>query len=87
MSSEKSAFTTSTELDEQDRRLIRAYLETGIPVDALAYTDAFDHLADRLNKAGDNRPKTELFRRLLALRKSGRLPRLVGLEAADESGG
>lgn len=60
-----------------DQLLIELYLRTGKPVDELAYTDEFDSIFDTLQKQGDSRTKAEVFRRLLNLRKAGRLPRVA----------
>jgi hypothetical protein len=68
----------------EDQRLIEAYLDTGVALDALAYTDDFQSLA---RKFGVAEPSDEdlrvLYRRLLALRKKGVLPRLYGAPPSD----
>jgi hypothetical protein len=61
-------------LTELDIILIRAYRDVGVPVDWLPYTDEFDKIYDALKTVGDTRNKAQVFRRLLNLRKSGRLP-------------
>ena len=63
-------------LPDEDERLIKRYVLAGKSVDSLAYTSTFDDLYKDLQKAGDQRPKAEVFRRLLALRKAGQLPRI-----------
>lgn len=60
-----------------DDLLIELYLREGRPVDELAYTDSFDRIHSGLQQLGDKRTKAEVFRRLLNLRKSGRLPRVA----------
>jgi hypothetical protein len=64
-------------LPEEDLRLVEFYMKLAIPVDNLAYTEAFDRLYDELRKAGDTRSKSDIFRRLLNLRKAGSLPRVA----------
>lgn len=65
------------ELPVHDQRLIKVYMQVGCPVDALAYSAAFDKLYNILTSKGETRGREELFRRLLNLRKAGRLPRLA----------
>jgi hypothetical protein len=68
-------------LTDEDKRLIDAYAYVGRPVDDLAYTEDFDQLVGVAhNIDADQVPmdlKQRAFRRLLNLRKRGRLPRLV----------
>lgn len=70
-----------------DRQLIGLYLRYGVPVDSLAYSGEFERLYAEFHAGGDARSKGEVYRRLLMLRKSGRLPRLEirsdGGHAAD----
>jgi len=63
-------------LPEIDQLLIDLYVKTGKPVDYLAYSDEFEELYKTLQEHGDKRTKSQVFRRLLNLRKSGWLPRL-----------
>jgi hypothetical protein len=62
-------------LDVEDQKLIAAYEQVGKPLDFLPYTEEFDRLVHklRLNETDEN--KHEVFRRLLNLRKTARLPR------------
>ncbi len=64
-------------LSEHDRMLVDLYTRAGRAADELAYTDEFERIYEQLKKAGDTRSKAEVFRRLLSLRKSGRLPRVA----------
>ncbi len=69
-------------LSEEDERLIGAYGEVGVPLDSLAYSDAFEELLDKAgfrpgqhdNPTDEERHKR--FKQLLNLRKRGRLPRV-----------
>ena len=63
-------------LDAADRRLADAYLATGKQLDDLPYTDDFDKLCVRLGVELTNDARHQVYRRLLTLRKMGRLPRL-----------
>jgi hypothetical protein len=58
-----------------DAALVEAYRATGVTLDALPYTAAFEslHAAVRGAVAGD---RAAVFHRLHNLRKAGRLPRL-----------
>jgi len=67
----------SPALSDDDKRLADEYLLLGIPLDRLAYTSAFDDMYERLQAAGEKRAKVDVWRRLLTLRKSGRLPRVA----------
>lgn len=70
----------SGELTEEESKLIREYAKSARPLDALAYTEDFDHLV-RAAGFGDSREqKHRAFVTLLNLRKRGRLPRLVHAE-------
>jgi hypothetical protein len=60
-----------------DDVLIELYLERGRSVDDLAYTPDFEFIYSRLVEKGDTRTRSEVFRRLLTLRKTGRLPRVA----------
>lgn len=64
-------------LSADDHRLIDVYVQVGQPVDKLAYTADFDDLFKILTERGERRGREEIFRRLLNLRKAGRLPRLA----------
>jgi len=73
---QNTAAFEASELPEIDQRLLEHYARIGRSVDELAYTDEFDQLHGSLTAAGDTRSKAEVFRRLLNLRKAGRLPRV-----------
>ncbi|MEM9066640.1 MAG: hypothetical protein AAGB51_14270 [Planctomycetota bacterium] len=71
--------------DQLDRVLIDAYQAKNVPLDQLPYSDdlgEFVRVAQAVNPALDNR---ETLKRLLRLRKAGRLPRL-GQQRAWTSG-
>ena len=70
-------FFDPTPLSELDRRLVECYLRSGRAVDELAYTSEFEAIFEQLVQSGDTRTRAEVFRRLLNLRKSGRLPRIA----------
>lgn len=70
-------FREAPALPPEDNELIRQYVEFGIPADKLAYSDEFKRLVEILKKHGDKRTEEQLFRRLLNLRKAGRLPRVA----------
>lgn len=76
MTPSSDIFDEHGDFSAADLRLVAEYAKLAIPVDALAYTDAFDGLYATLHKCGETRPRGEVFRRLLMLRKAGRLPRL-----------
>ena len=70
-------FREATPLPALDQLMLDLYVQRGIPADQLPYTEHFDWLYDRLQKAGDSRSRYEVYRRLLNLRKAGRLPRVA----------
>jgi len=77
-------------LSPEDERLIDAYRRTGRPADDLPYTEEFDQMCRELG-TDDQAAKHEVFRRLMRLRKQGRLPRfasptLRGRVRVSESG-
>jgi hypothetical protein len=73
-----SDFGPEGDLTKSDHVLIQAYVAQGVPLDMLAYTDKFDVIFNAMVKGGyaNDDDKAIVFRRLLNLRKSGRLPRL-----------
>jgi len=81
MMSEQDGTSTSefvrADLSDFDWALMREYERIGRPVDDLAYTEEFDRLYKSLEAVRESRSKAEVFRRLLNLRKSGRLPRVA----------
>ncbi len=68
---------TPPPLSKDDERLVSAYLNVGRPLDDLPYTDDFDKLAAAYGAGASLAAKHDLFRRLLRLRKQGRLPRIT----------
>jgi len=76
MQSTSSPFSEQ-DLSPEDLRLVLFYQDTGLPVDFLAYTPEFETLFAKLQQSGDTRSKADVFRRLLNLRKAGRLPRVA----------
>lgn len=66
----------SADLDERDLDLIGAYRRVGVVVDRLAYTQDFERLLEMVGGEAKWR-RSELFTRLLTLRKRGQLPSLV----------
>lgn len=69
----------SPPLSPDDQALVEAYVQTGRALDDLAYTPEFDALVSRLGKANTMEEKHAIYRRLLYLRKRGRLPRLPSI--------
>lgn len=67
-------FERKDELNESDIELILAYRKQGVPVDWLPYTEHFDAILKDIQSHGDKREAAQVWRRLLNLRKSGRLP-------------
>lgn len=65
-------------LDSADQRLVDAYLSVRRPVDDLPYTREFEELysATVPETADPMKARHDLFRRLLWLRKTARLPRI-----------
>jgi hypothetical protein len=63
-------------LTAEDERLGDAYMHVGRPLDDLPYTDDFEKLAQILGISDQLDSRHSLFKRLLWLRKTGRLPRL-----------
>ncbi len=76
MTDQPHEFDQQGDLGELDRLLMALYVTHATPVDSLAYSETFDHIYEEQQKEGDQRSKGEVFRRMLMLRKSGRLPGL-----------
>ncbi len=76
MSKKSDIFDDKNDLTPSDFFLISLYVKEGQPLDALAYTSAFDRLYNAFAEREKAWTKADVFRRLLLLRKSGRLPRL-----------
>jgi len=70
-------------LDAEDQTLIDSYREVGCPLDSLPHTDAMTALAQKLDRPATDAAKHEIYRRLLRLRKMGRLPRLSQFREAS----
>jgi len=66
----------SPPLSADDSRLIQAYLDVGVPADALAYSDEFEAMCRTLMGNSDRGTLRTVYQRLLFLRKQARLPRL-----------
>ena len=63
-------------LTPEDERLITAYQRAGRPLDDLAYTEEFERLCLEVGANQSRQDRHQVFKRLLTLRKSGRLPSL-----------
>jgi hypothetical protein len=70
----KDFFDREDGLGESDIVLIRAYRKQGVTVDWLAYSPEFEAIYADMQASGDTRDRGSIYRRLLNLRKSGRLP-------------
>ena len=76
MTDQPHEFDQQGDLGALDQLLMALYVRHATPVDSLAYSETFDRIYEEPQKGGDRRSKGEVFRRLLMLRKSSRLPRL-----------
>jgi len=74
---ENPLFREVAPLPKIDQLLMDLYVQRGIPADQLPYTDDFEWIYGQLQDAGDTRTRFDVYRRLLNLRKSGRLPRVA----------
>ena len=63
-------------LSAEDQRLVEAYTHAGRALDDLPYTEQFEDLFARLGLKDTLENRHSVFKRLLRLRKTGRLPRL-----------
>ena len=63
-------------LTPEDERLILAYQRTRRALDDLPYTEDFERLCKELGANETRQARHGVFKRLLTLRKSGRLPSL-----------
>jgi saccharopine dehydrogenase-like NADP-dependent oxidoreductase len=63
-------------LDSADQRLVDAYKAVGKTVEELPYTPEFHRLCSMIGADETDDARHMVFRRLLRLRKMGRLPRL-----------
>ncbi len=73
---QKSESDSHTWTNEDDLRLIHEYIRVGVPVDHLAYTEHFEKLYSGLVDKAEVPSRKDVFRRLLNLRKRGKIPRL-----------
>lgn len=64
-------------LSAEDERLVNAYMEVGRALDDLPHTDDFTKLVELLGEKDGDKAKHHVFKRLLTLRKRGRLPHVV----------
>jgi hypothetical protein len=69
-------FSEASRLPSKDEILVSVYTDMRIPLDRLFVSDELRTLVQRVQEQGDTRSPEELKRRLLNLRKAGRLPRL-----------
>ncbi|MFN0135943.1 MAG: hypothetical protein ACKVS9_07465 [Phycisphaerae bacterium] len=76
MAEQPFEFSSRGDLSDLDWQLIAQYVSHATPVDSLAYSEAFDAIYEQMRTLGETRSKGDLYRRLMSLRKSGRLPRL-----------
>jgi len=70
-------FRESQDLNPRDQTLLQLYAATGCSIDSLPYTAEFEELVAKLRATGDGRSKSEILKKLLTLRKAGKLPRLT----------
>ena len=77
MSANPSPFDRADDFTSRDEILVRHYVHYATPVDALAYSETFERLFADITAAGETRSRGDVYRRLLSLRMSGRLPRLA----------
>lgn len=63
-------------LGADDERLVDAYLSIGRSLDDLPYTADFENLFRKLGRHDSQDERHAVFKRLLSLRKMGRLPRI-----------
>lgn len=63
-------------LSTDDERLIDEYVRVGVPLDSLPYTEDIEDLVRGLGRDVTQDHLRDVFRRLLALRKRGVLPRV-----------
>lgn len=70
----------SGELTDEEVRLVREYAKSPQPLDALAYTKAFEELVLAAGFQNTLEDMHRAFITLLNLRKRGRLPRRIGAD-------
>lgn len=74
----------SPPLSSEDEALIQAYVQTGVPIDSLAYTRTFRELVKRIGcDPNDENELRRVYRRLLSLRKRGVMPRIYAGASFD----
>lgn len=74
---EKNPFATDERSESSDALLMKLYVEAGLPLDYLAYTEDFESLFENFSNTHPGWNRRDVFRRILSLRKQGKLPRLV----------
>ena len=62
-------------LSAEDEKLVEAYVHAGRPLDDLPYTREFEALCRAIEVPVKRESMHAVFKRLLTLRKQGRLPR------------
>ena len=63
-------------LDSSEQRLVEAYRSVGRPLDDLPYTEDFIKLCAHLGVPASDEARHDVYKQLLRLRRTGRLPRL-----------
>jgi hypothetical protein len=63
-------------ISPEDQRLIDAYLRVRRAVDDLPYTPEFEQILQEIGAPHTPESRHDIFKRLLTLRKMGRLPRV-----------
>jgi hypothetical protein len=61
-------------LDPTQERLVDAYLTIGRPFDDLPYTEDFEQICALIGAADSDEARHFVYRQLLRLKKTGRLP-------------
>jgi len=85
MSSDDFEWQPGVLMSTEDQAVVHAYEAVGVPLDALAYTEEFKRL---VAEAGEDPTRDvalrRVYRKLLALRKRGLLPRLYRVPGVSE---
>lgn len=76
-------FSVDEQTEVRDSLLMKLYVETGLPLDYLAYTQEFEDLFSKFVTSNPTWTRKDVFRRILSLRKQGKLPRLARPFAPD----
>jgi len=64
-------------LSAEDERLVDAYVRSRRALDDLPYTPEFDKIVTEISPTDTSEARHAIFKRLLTLRKMGRLPRIA----------